>query len=136
MSAVKYRRYLAPLKFCLVSGGMLAVKIGVTRLSYGLLSGYGAYLLAHVIVFLLSYMAHLKLTFSQDHHWSKLVGFLKSVMLLKAIDYAIFALLWSGKKELTLSVLVASGAVAFLRWKQFDRVFNRVVPAKAVRSPE
>ncbi len=107
---------------------MLACKVGLTWLFANRVNPYVAYTLTHIVIFVGSYYSHLWFTFKSTHSKARFWLFFKAVLILKVIDFALFGLFFESTDEkLSLSVLLASVAVAFLRFSRMKKALSSSV---------
>ncbi len=122
MRKIPYRQLF---RFGMSSALMLGCKIGLTKLFTSRVDPYVAYSLTHVVVFIGSYYSHLWFTFKSTHSRKRFWQFFKAVLILKVIDFVLFGIFFeSSGKELSLSVLLASLAVAFLRFSRMRQALE------------
>jgi hypothetical protein len=113
-------------RFGLSSLLILGIKIGLTWIMATRVNAYVAYAITHVVIFFGSYLAHLKFTFRAVHSGQRMRDFFKSVLFIKLLDYVLFGVIFKASgDELSLSVLLASIAVTFVRFTQMKKALTR-----------
>jgi putative flippase GtrA len=118
------------LRFGVSSLMMLGIKVALTWIMATGVNAYASYAITHVLLFFFSYVAHLKFTFRVTHSGQRMWDFLKSVILIKILDYALFGVLFKATgDELSLSVLLASVAVTFVRFSQMKKALTGGEPS-------
>lgn len=78
------------LRFGCVTSLVLGCKLGIVWLLERVVNPYVSYLITHVVIFLVSYFLHSKLTFKAELSWRRMGEYLKAVIGIKVLDYLIF----------------------------------------------
>jgi hypothetical protein len=110
-------RILELLRYAGGSLVMLGFKLALMQL-FLLLSGeLLAYCLVQIFVFLGSYALHSKLTFRTRFGWRSLRDYLRTMVVFQALDYVVFAVIFTRFAiDATYVILMATGVVFVLRF--------------------
>lgn len=113
-------------RFTAVSLSLLLVKIGLTEFLSQYMSGYWAYAIVHIVIFISSFLLHGNLTFKGQAGWKQFAAFTRAVMGIKVVDYLLFSVLY-GKafKGAGWSALLASVIIFVVRFFAVRSVFHR-----------
>jgi hypothetical protein len=113
-------------RFAIASACALVVKVVLTWIFGRFLPGYASYLLTHVVLFFWSYYTQARFTFRVTLSRTRMAEYLKAVLLMKLLDYAIFnVMLAAVSGRLSLSVTIASLATSLIRFTQVRRALRK-----------
>ena len=76
--------------FLINSLGILLIKILILYILEFIFSSSFAYGITHVVILIISYLIHSKITFKVDYSIKNFLIFFQSVLLFKLVDYFIF----------------------------------------------
>lgn len=113
------------LRFCLSCGLALGFKLTCTWIFLPFVDGLVAYLIAHILTFFCSYLAHARFTFRADYSWGSLFAYLRAVIYFKIIDYGFFSIAFAYFKiNATWSILISTALLLVLRFFIVRRSFR------------
>jgi len=120
MSHPGRRHLLRALELVRYAGGslvMLGVKLALMQLFLRFSTELAAYCLVQVFVFLGSYLLHSRLTFGTPLSWASLRAYLRTMVVFQALDYLVFAVIFT-RFAIAPSyvILMATGVVFVLRF--------------------
>lgn len=111
--------------FALNSMGILVLKICIFYFLQFFISSSIAYLFTHILILIVSYLIHCKLTFQTSYSQKNFIYFIKSVFLIKFIDYFLFLFLLEILKVNSLVIIVLISILIFLiRFLILKKVFE------------
>ena len=96
------------------SGVMLLVKLLLMQAALLAASPVPAYALVQVFVFLGSYALHSKVTFGTPFGWSRLGRYLQTMIVFQALDWLLFAVIFTRWRIDSSLVILLSTAVVFV----------------------
>ena len=113
------------IRFCASCSVALAFKLGTTWLLLHYMNAMLAYFFAHIATFFVSYLVHGRYSFKTGYGVASLLAYLRTVIIFKCTDYAIFSIAFNYFEISALwSVLVASTILLVLRFGMTKRAFQ------------